>query len=151
MSNKRHLDINSCLFPMNLYRLFSVVTSLVCSRRYYDALKACISSPRTEPPAFTDAGEPAAFFSDEEVALTLTPFQHAVVALYMCIWKAGDPRGENCHPTAMWNSRGFHHHLGPKHLLFRFFSESSFLKVLLKDLIYIKGLLFRFFKWTPAA
>lgn len=40
--------------------------------------------------------------------------------------------------------------LGPKHLLFRFFSESSFLKVLLKDFLYIKGLLFRFLKWTPA-
>ncbi|MQL90187.1 hypothetical protein Taro_022775 [Colocasia esculenta] len=100
-------------------------------------------------PAFTDHGEPAVFFSKEEMEASLKLFLFSVIAKTTF----GRPAFPEIHShlvsrcdikepfviSAMDNM----------HLLLRFKCQDDYLKVLLRESIYVQGKLFQFFKWTP--
>ncbi|MQL68626.1 hypothetical protein Taro_000903 [Colocasia esculenta] len=101
-----------------------------------------------KPPAFTDDSFPAVFFTKEEARKSEEPLKLAIVAkcsygrpsipdIKSCLSQRLDLKGE-CIVSV----------LNPRHLLFRFFDEEDFLKVLVRKSLYLKGYLFRFFRWA---
>ncbi|MQL97884.1 hypothetical protein Taro_030581 [Colocasia esculenta] len=100
-------------------------------------------------PAFTDKGEPAVFFSREEMEVSLVPFKFSVVAKTaygrppipeICshlISRCGIKDSFLISALANW------------HLLLRFKSQDDYLRVLLRESLHVQGKLFRFFKWSP--
>ncbi|MQM07683.1 hypothetical protein Taro_040524 [Colocasia esculenta] len=100
-------------------------------------------------PTFTNHGKPTVFFSKEEMEASLKPFLYSVVAK--------TAYGRPAFPE-------IHSHLTSRcdikepfvisamdnlHLLLRFKCQDDYLKVLLREFIYVQGKLFMFFKWTP--
>ncbi|MQL89313.1 hypothetical protein Taro_021887 [Colocasia esculenta] len=83
------------------------------NRSFAAALASTLRPPKIDialkPPEFTDDGQPAVYFSKEEMRKSEQPLRH---------------------------------------LLFRFFDEDDFLKVLVRKSLYLKGFLFRFFRWS---
>ncbi|MQM13056.1 hypothetical protein Taro_045977 [Colocasia esculenta] len=100
-------------------------------------------------PVFTDQGEPAVFFSKAEMEASLKPFLYSVVA------KTAYGRPPVPEIRAHLSSRcGIKESfvisaLDNFHILLRFKCQDDYLRVLLRDSIYVQGKLFRFFKWTP--
>ncbi|MQL71178.1 hypothetical protein Taro_003496 [Colocasia esculenta] len=106
-----------------------------------------ISVP-VHPPATTDAGEHAVFFSYEEVKLSCKALDLAVIAK--------TPQGRPAFPDI--RSHLQQHFklqqdflisaLDGRHLIIRFKNEEDYYKVLLKDTILVHGRIFKFCKWT---
>ncbi|MQM14809.1 hypothetical protein Taro_047744 [Colocasia esculenta] len=103
---------------------------------------------KVHSPACTDSGEPATFFSLEEVRISCAPFNLAIIA---------------CTPVGRPSFQEIRVHLAQRfsfvkdfiisaldgrHLLLRFQDKEDYLKVLLKDTLFVKGYLFRFFQWS---
>lgn len=100
------------------------------------------------PPAATDMGYPAAFFSLEEIGASCNQFAHSVVAY--------TPHGRSqfldirTHLQQRFNFAGDFAigALSPRHLLIRFLEHSDYIKMLLKNSLLIKGRLFKFSRWS---
>lgn len=107
-----------------------------------------VSIPVKEP-GFTDRGEPAVFFSKSDVQVSIQFLSFALVA--KCSY--GRPAFVDIKSSIMQRlkiSADFIiSKLNPRHLLLRFESEADFMKLLLQKNLYIRGFLFRFFRWTP--
>ncbi|KAF8391802.1 hypothetical protein HHK36_022036 [Tetracentron sinense] len=107
-----------------------------------------ISLPIKKPGTFK--GEPMIYFSEEESCLFAIPHRFSLIAKCsygrpsLDIIKAHIKKSEG---LRLAFSVGI---LDTRHLLFRFSSEEEFLLIWLKEVVYIKGYLFRFFKWTPS-
>lgn len=99
-------------------------------------------------PRFTDQGEPAVFFSKGEIQASLEPLKYAVIA--KCSY--GRPAFmeiKSCLSQRMNLSSDFViSRLNQRHLLFRFECKEDFLRILIQKHLYIKGFLFRFFRWS---
>nr|DAD46384.1 TPA_asm: hypothetical protein HUJ06_016321 [Nelumbo nucifera] len=101
-----------------------------------------------KPPSFTQYGEPAVFFSDIEIEKACEPFRISLIA--KCSY------GRPSIPEI--KSLLLAHFVLQKevvifvidftHFLFRFQCKEDFLKVWLREVIYLKGFLFQFFKWS---
>ncbi|MQL71033.1 hypothetical protein Taro_003350 [Colocasia esculenta] len=100
------------------------------------------------PPATTNAGEPAIFFSAEEVKLSCKALDLAVIAKT----PQGRPPFQDIrsHLTQRFKLQKdfLISALDGRHLLIRFKSEQDYYKVLLKDSVFVHGRLFKFAKWT---
>lgn len=105
-----------------------------------------ISIGGVKPPAFTDKGEPAVFFTKEEFQRSLKPFEYAIIA--KCSYgRPPIPEVKTCLMQWLSISRDFIlSNMNPKHLLIRFDDEEDFIKLFLRNNLYVKGFLFR---WTP--
>lgn len=98
--------------------------------------------------ASTDGGEPAVFFSAEELAASLEPFAFTLVAR--------TPFGRPAFPDirAHLNHRcGFKEDfvisaLDSRHLLLHFRNQEDYLQLLLSESLFVHGRLFKFFKWS---
>ncbi|XP_043705538.1 uncharacterized protein LOC122655407 [Telopea speciosissima] len=93
-------------------------------------------------------GEPAVFFSKEEVARSKVAFHSALVG--KCVF--GRP---SLFEIKSFLKREFFLQgdviistLDSRHVLLRFMNHMDFVKVWLKESLHIKGYLFRFMKWT---
>ncbi|MQM04538.1 hypothetical protein Taro_037339 [Colocasia esculenta] len=98
-------------------------------------------------PAFTDDGLPAIYFSKDEIRKSEQPLRLAIVA--KCSYgRPSIPDIKSCLSQSLGlNGDYIISILNPRHLLFRFFDEEDFLKVLVRKNLYLKGFLFRFFRW----
>ncbi|MQM05873.1 hypothetical protein Taro_038686 [Colocasia esculenta] len=107
-------------------------------------------SIQIKPPAFTDAGAPAVFFSEEEVLKSEEILKRAIIV--KCSYgRPSIPDIKSCLSLRLGLKSDFivsilNHH----HLLIRFDSDEDFLLVLLRKSLYIKGYLFRFFRWSAS-
>lgn len=138
----------------SLPRPMSPLASLPSSsaRSFKDALFSSLAPPvirgEVHCPASTDNGEPAVFFSKEEISASLQPFSFAVVAR--------TPFGRPPFPDIRSHLRArcdfkddfMISSLDPRHLLLRFRNHDDFLSVLLRDTLFVHGKLFKFFKWS---
>ncbi|KAF8389111.1 hypothetical protein HHK36_025797 [Tetracentron sinense] len=112
------------------------------------AIQSQITLPFKKPGIFK--GEPALYFTEEESCLLATPHRFTLIAKCsygrppLDVIKAHMKKSEG---LRLAFSVGI---LYSRHLLFRFSSEEDFLMIWLKEVVYIKGYLFRFFKWTPS-
>ncbi|KAF8378755.1 hypothetical protein HHK36_030104 [Tetracentron sinense] len=112
------------------------------------AIQSQITLPFKKPGIFK--GEPAIYFTEEESCLLATPHRFTLIAKCsygrppLDVIKAHMKKSEG---LRLAFSVGI---LDSRHLLFRFSSEEDFLMIWLKEVVYIKGYLFRFFKWTPS-
>lgn len=104
------------------------------------------SGKPVKPPAFRD-GEPAAYFTTEDIADSCEPLTHAIIA--KCSYGRPTIIEVKSHIVQTLHLEGIPiiSRLDPRHLLIRLNSEEDFLKLLLQQNIIIKGFLFRFFKW----
>ncbi|MQL94715.1 hypothetical protein Taro_027373 [Colocasia esculenta] len=123
-------------------------------RKSYAQMLAASNPPpavtiEVKSPAFTDLGEPAVYFSKEEIERSVIPFKNAIIA--KCSYgRSSIPEIKSCLSQRLMLSKDFIiSTLNPRHLLFRFDDGEDFLKVLLRRSLYIKGYLFRFFRWDP--
>ncbi|MQM13104.1 hypothetical protein Taro_046025 [Colocasia esculenta] len=99
-------------------------------------------------PSFMDAGEPACFFSSEEIAKSEALLKKALIV--KCSYgrpliidlKAGLSQHLNLRGAFIVSI------LNPRHLLFRFEEEDNFIKVVVRKSNYVKGYLMRFFHWS---
>ncbi|KAF8412018.1 hypothetical protein HHK36_004577 [Tetracentron sinense] len=98
----------------------------------------------------TYKGEPALFFTEDETKLLPSPHRLTLVA--KCSY--GRPSLDIIKTFMKKSARvrlacsvGI---LDSRHLLFRFSSEEDYLMIWIKEVMYINGFLFRFFKWTPS-
>ncbi|MQM00046.1 hypothetical protein Taro_032778 [Colocasia esculenta] len=100
------------------------------------------------PPAFTDSGEPAAFFTLEEITTSCKPLQSSVIARTA----QGRPPFSDIRAHLVQRFKLQQDFmisaLDNRHLLIRFQNNDDFLKVLLKETMYVQGRLFRFFRWS---
>lgn len=107
-----------------------------------------ISIPLKEP-GFTDLGEPAIYFSKADVQATIQFLSFALVA--KCSY--GRPAFADIKSSIMQclkiSADFIISKLSPRHILLRFDNEADFMKVLIQKNLYIRGFLFRFFRWTP--
>ncbi|MQL81184.1 hypothetical protein Taro_013643 [Colocasia esculenta] len=101
-----------------------------------------------KPPAFTDDGFPMVFFTKEEARKLEEPLKLAIVA--KCSYgRPSIPDIKSCLSQRLaLKGECIVSVLNPRHLLFRFFDEEDFLKVLVRKSLYLKGYLFRFFRWV---
>ncbi|KAF8378809.1 hypothetical protein HHK36_030158 [Tetracentron sinense] len=112
------------------------------------AIQSQITLPFKKPGIFK--GEPEIYFIEEESCLLATPHRFTLIAKCsygrppLDVIKAHMKKSEG---LRLAFSVGI---LDSRHLLFRFSSEVDFLMIWLKEVVYIKGYLFRFFKWTPS-
>lgn len=99
-------------------------------------------------PSFTDQGEPAAFFSPDEINTSCRPFDNAIVAKT----PAGRPPYHDIRAHLMQRFRFKRDFtlsaLDGRHMLLRFQDHEDYLQVLLKDSLFIHGKPFWFSKWT---
>lgn len=99
-------------------------------------------------PAFTDGGEPAAFFSLEEIRISCKPLLHSIIAK--------TPRGRppfqdirnHLQQRFALRQEFLLCALGNRHLLIQFHNRDDFLQVLLKGAMLIHGRPFRFHAWS---
>lgn len=103
---------------------------------------------KVKKPDFTEKGEPAVFFSAAEIEASCEHLQYAAVA--KCSYgrpSIPDIRASLIHTfhiqPACVISR-----INARHILVRFTCEEDLLKVLIQKNVYIRGFLFRFFRWT---
>ncbi|KAF8390845.1 hypothetical protein HHK36_023144 [Tetracentron sinense] len=120
----------------------------VVGRQKQDAEHHQATIPIKKPATYK--GEPALFFSEDETKLLAAPHRLSLVA--KCSY--GRPSLDVI-KTFMKKSAGIRLAfsvgiLDSRHLLFRFSSEEDYLMIWIKEVIYINGFLFRFFKWTPS-
>ncbi|MQM20084.1 hypothetical protein Taro_053097 [Colocasia esculenta] len=98
--------------------------------------------------AVTDQGEPAAFFTMEEIKISCKPLELAVIART----PQGCPPFQEIrtHLTQRFPFKQdfFLSVLDARHLLIRLQNKEDFLLLLLKESMYIQGRIFYFFKWT---
>lgn len=95
-----------------------------------------------------DSGEPAAFFSVEEISLSCKPLEFAIVAK--------TPLGRPAYQDIRLHlCQRFHFKqdfilsaLDGRHLMLRFQNQEDFLQVLLKESLLIKGKTFWFSQWS---
>ncbi|MQL83063.1 hypothetical protein Taro_015547 [Colocasia esculenta] len=101
-------------------------------------------------PAFTDAGAPAVFFTLEEISKSEEPLQRAIIV--KCSYgRPSIPDIKSCLTFRLGLKSDFIVSiLNHRHLLLRFESQEDFLLVLLRKSLYIKGYLFRFFRWSAS-
>lgn len=99
-------------------------------------------------PSYTDQGEPAAFFSPEEISTSCKPFDDAIVAKT----PVGRPP---YHDIRVHLQQRFKFKqdftlsaLDGRHMLLRFQNHEDYLQVLLKESLFIHGKPFWFSKWT---
>lgn len=106
------------------------------------------ASMQVKPPAFTDQGEPAVYFSRDEVQASCSSIQFAVIA--KCAYgRPAIPEIKQCLAQRLHlNSDFIISRLNVRHVLIRLGSEEDFIRVLLQKNLYIKGFLFRFFRWS---
>ncbi|MQL89597.1 hypothetical protein Taro_022166 [Colocasia esculenta] len=113
-----------------------------------DAALFALVSIAVHQPAFTDLGEPAVFFSAEEIAATLKPFQFAIVAKT----PYGSPPFQEIKQQLQQRLNLGHDFiitaLDNRHLLIRCSSEDDYLCLLMREQLLVKGFLFKFLKWT---
>ena len=93
-------------------------------------------------------GEPAVFFSDEDVALLSSPFKFALVG------KFSHGRPSIAEIRSVFETIGLKAAfniglLDQKHILIRFFHEEDFQRMWLREQWYIKKFPMRVFKWSP--
>ncbi|MQM17454.1 hypothetical protein Taro_050426, partial [Colocasia esculenta] len=102
-----------------------------------------------KPPTFTDSGEPAVFFSPEEVGKSIHTFNMAIIV--RCAYgQCSIPEFKSCISQRLLLKVDFIvSTLNHRHLLLRFEVEDDYMKVVMRRSLYIKGLLYRFFKWDP--
>ncbi|MQM09837.1 hypothetical protein Taro_042718 [Colocasia esculenta] len=124
----------------------------LCS--FAQVIQASLTFPKVDipvhAPAFTDKGDPACFFSKAEVEASLYPLKFAIVVK--------TPHGQPSYPeirSHLTNRCDLREsfvisNINQTHLLCRFSSEDNFLKVLLRESLYVMGKLFKFSKWTPS-
>lgn len=99
-------------------------------------------------PALTDKGEPAVFFSQEEISASLGPFAFSLVAR--------TPQGRpafldiraHLYGRCRFKDDFMISALDKRHLLLRFRNYEDYLSLLLKESLFVHGRLFRFFKWS---
>ncbi|MQL82760.1 hypothetical protein Taro_015241 [Colocasia esculenta] len=99
-------------------------------------------------PAVTDQGEPAAFFTMEEIKMSCSPLELAVIAR--------TPQGRPPFPEIRahlaqrfpFTQDFFISPMDGRHLLIRFQNKEDFLLLLLKEFMQVQGRPFYFFKWT---
>ncbi|MQL70165.1 hypothetical protein Taro_002468 [Colocasia esculenta] len=105
-------------------------------------------SIQIKPPTFTDAGAPAIFFSEEEVMKSEEILRRAIIV--KCSYgRPSIPNIMSCLSLRLGLKSDFIVSiLNYHHFLIRFDSDEDFLLVLLRKILYIKGYLFRFFRWT---
>ncbi|KAF8393777.1 hypothetical protein HHK36_019975 [Tetracentron sinense] len=106
------------------------------------------SIPLKMPSSYKE--EPAIFLSEEENSVLTKP--HALSLVAKCSY--GRPSLDDI-KAHMKKSEGLRMGftvgiLDSRHLLFRFSLEDDYLMIWIKVVVYIKGFLFRFFKWTPS-
>lgn len=108
-------------------------------------LRPC-SGKIVKPPAFTTDGEPAVFFTMEDIADSCEDLLHAVIA--KCSYGRPSIPEVKSHIIQAFHLDGVViSRLDPRHLLIRLNNEEDFIKLLLQKSAIIKGFLFRFFKW----
>lgn len=124
----------------------------VNGRSFAEVLSSSMKPPSVpgavHEPALMDGGEPAVFFSADEISASLKPFDFSLVAR--------TPYGRPAFPMirAHLSQRcAFREDfiisaLDTRHLLLRFRNHEDYLKLLLKESLFVHGRLFRFFKWT---
>ncbi|MQL88826.1 hypothetical protein Taro_021389, partial [Colocasia esculenta] len=120
-------------------------------RRSYAQIIAESKPPPTvpigiKPPSFTNFGEPTVFFSREEVRKSIVTLNLAVIV--RCAYGISSiPDLKSCMSQRLELKEDFIVSvLNHRHLLLRFEDKEDFLKVILRRSLYIKGLLYRFFK-----
>lgn len=103
---------------------------------------------QAKSPGFTDQGEPAVFFSDEEIQASCVHLQFAVIA--RCSY--GRPPIPEIKSSL---SKQLHlrsdfiiSRLNARHLLIRLSCEEDFRHFLIQKSSQVKGFLFRFFRWS---
>lgn len=100
-------------------------------------------------PYFTHLGEPAAFFSKEDIHASMQMLNHAIIA--KCAYgRPAIPELKSYLMQRLSLSADFViSRLNLRHVPFRLGCEGDFLKLLIQKNLYIKGFLFRFFCWSP--
>ncbi|MQL84301.1 hypothetical protein Taro_016810 [Colocasia esculenta] len=149
------LGSSSCSLFGGCERLFGSPCKPICFRAYRSYVHILMASVLPPPlpikvhsPVCTNSREPAAFFSLEEVRLSCTPLKHAIIART----PVGRPSFQDIR-LHLAQRFGFVKEfiisaLDGRHLLLRFQDKEDYLKVLLKDMLFVKGYLFRFFQWS---
>ncbi|KAF8407304.1 hypothetical protein HHK36_006431 [Tetracentron sinense] len=97
----------------------------------------------------TFQGEPALFYTAEELKISAAVFQKVLIAKFAYGRSSIEVLKnyiQGSFHTKLVISVGI---LDEKHLLIRFESEEDFISVWLKEFCYIEGQLVRFIKWTP--
>ncbi|MQL98843.1 hypothetical protein Taro_031558 [Colocasia esculenta] len=102
-----------------------------------------------KPPSFTDSGEPAVFFTREEVSKSIQTLKFALIT--RCPFgRCSIPDFKSLLSQRMLlKGEYIVSVLNNRHLLLRFEEEEDYLKVIMRRSLYLKGLLYRFFKWDP--
>lgn len=103
---------------------------------------------KVKNPDFTEQGEPAVFFSADEIQASCEHLQFAAIA--KCSYgrpSIPDIRAFLIH-TIHIKPDCVISRLNARHILIRFTCEDDLLKVLIQKSVYIRGFLFRFFRWT---
>ncbi|MQL78237.1 hypothetical protein Taro_010679 [Colocasia esculenta] len=116
-----------------------------------------ISSTKSPPaisvgiksPSFTDSGEPAVFFSREEVSKSIQTLKLALIT--RCPYgRCSIPDFKSVLSQRLLLKGDYIVSvLNNRHLLLHFEDEDDYLKVIMRRSLYLKGLLYRFFKWDP--
>lgn len=103
---------------------------------------------QVKPPGFTDQGEPAVYFSAEEIQASCEFFKFAVVA--KCSY--GRPSIPEIRSFLtqkfQFKSACVISRLNVRHLLIRLSCEEDVLQLMIQKHIYIRGFLLRFFRWS---
>lgn len=122
------------------------------SRTFAEALASSLLPPvvnaPVHEPALTDSGEPAVFFSGEELAASMVPFAFALVARTIQGRPAFPDIRAHLHNRCRLKDDFVISALDSKHLLLRFRNQDDYLQLLLREHLYVHGRLFRFFKWS---
>ncbi|MQM03972.1 hypothetical protein Taro_036764 [Colocasia esculenta] len=99
-------------------------------------------------PAFTEKGEPAVFFSKDEMDASLIPFQFSVVTKMAygrpAILEIRSHLSSRCSLKDSFLISA----LDNWHLLLWFKCKDDYLRVLLRESLYVQGKLFKIFNWT---
>lgn len=99
-------------------------------------------------PATTDSGEPAVFFSVEEVQLLCQPLAFAVIAQTPKGRPPFDVVRAHLAQRFQFKEDFLLSAMDRRHLLLRFSNRDDYLKVLLKESLLVMGRPFRFFQWA---
>ncbi|MQL88723.1 hypothetical protein Taro_021293, partial [Colocasia esculenta] len=116
------------------------------------ALASSLRPPKVDlplkAPAFTDDGFPTVYFTKEEARRSELPLRFAIVA--KCSYgRPSIPDIKSCLLQRLaLKGDCILSFLNPRHLLLWFLDEEDFLKVLVRKNLYLKGYLFRFFRWS---
>ncbi|KAF8369558.1 hypothetical protein HHK36_032421 [Tetracentron sinense] len=94
-------------------------------------------------------GEPALFYSNEELTTSAEIFKHVLIAKFTF-------RRSSIEDLTAYVRKSIHTKLGisvgildERHMLIRFESEAEYLSLWIKEFCYMEGQMVRFIKWTP--